>query len=285
MKRISTLIAGMLLASSALLGQADTLVPNFDQVRRILLDITEWEALFFPDGSASLRDNTGAAHMPFPPDVKAPAGSFLFEDIYNLLCPHLRQSREYNEDVCVDLDSGIYGPRWEDVGYVRLYLGDTEIMRTLMYSLWDKSGADDNERLVTWRKKYPLVPGDPPYSRKSKDSNAETPPQDEDAPRPPADDIPSVITPPSEPPPATPSPSAQTDSQGDPAPAPAAQGAAPPPEPVIASAPAKVVIASEAKQPPTPHNDPNTQNRWLYALPLLALTLGGGIFFLLRNRT
>ena len=168
MKRVGALIAGIFFAATALSEGTDVSIPSLDQLKYIRLSLhnISWDAKFHPDGSAMLEYNMTAT---FPPTANAPEGSFSFEDVYNLLLPHLKQNLESREDMYVSLElvNGIYGPRWEDVGYVRFYLEDRETIRKLMYALADKAVPRDDvfvkkEPFENALRTAPLVPGDPP---------------------------------------------------------------------------------------------------------------------------
>ena len=287
MKRIIAFIIGIPLALSAQFDSAEykrvtqNSVPSFDQVHSIEIGhIRQWCGYFYPNGAAKLKHDDGM-------EATAPADSFSFEEVYNLLVPHIKS----RDDPHSGKNISVYF--WDDeltaAYYLMTYLRleDIDTMRTLMYGLLNKVDTAMPATSKIFRKlsfeetlrRYPLVPGDPPALNEDGTPSYDTDKyghmtwQEMDISAYNALIINALTSAPvSATTPATPSPSVQADSQGDPAPAPATQGAAPPPEPVIASAPA---------QQPGANNDPGTHKRWLYAVPLLALA--AATLFLLRK--
>jgi len=176
-KWVLLLIVGVLLVSDLLSESSNTSVPSIDQVTEINLRSahTSWRGYFYPNGSARLVYGTG-----IPGVGVAPEGSFSFEEIYNLLIPHLKQDFD-RMTVKWPVSVGVYTENQVTVQSWRLipelYPKDKEIMETLMYGLRDKVVHDDNaisdrqlfEKAI---KEAPLIPGDDLIGRNKKSSNA-----------------------------------------------------------------------------------------------------------------
>jgi len=150
--KIVMLFVGTLLASSALTEERMMTIPNIEQVKRIRVHSGIWMADFRSDGSAGLR--WGA--LPID-NAAAPVGSFVFEEIYNLLVLHLNPNQVYNEDINVVFET-IISNRRHTVGGGDVE--DTGTIRKIMYGLRDKAVNRDEERFQNALRQCPLVRGD-----------------------------------------------------------------------------------------------------------------------------
>ena len=152
MKRIVTLVVGLSLVSAARADEGAGMdIPSFDQMANIRMRFGEWNGRFSPDGSGGLQysnDSMGFA--------STPKESFSFEDIYNLLVPHLHRNRFDGGTMFVRLNRIDKHPVRE------MYLSDKEVMRTLMYGLRDKSVPWVIHYFEKILSTHPLVPGDEP---------------------------------------------------------------------------------------------------------------------------
>ena len=159
MKKILTFGICILSAAIGFSQEAIKPIPSLDQLDRVDIDINIaglWSGQFYSDGSASLTFS--------PTDgVYLPEDSFSFEEIYNILVPHLKPFVWSHETMSV------YFFLTDQVAMdLSFSLEDKDIMRKIMYGLCDKMLASPDvvfrEKLFKeLLRKYPLVPGDPPY--------------------------------------------------------------------------------------------------------------------------
>jgi len=156
----------MLFALVALPEETDISIPKLDQLRTIDMGSSRlpWIGIFRSDGSALLGYGALAGDS-----ANVPEASFQFEEIYNLLVPHLKP--DFNDDVDrmgVGLYTGSSGKGF--------YLEDKEIMRKIMHGLCDKVLASpnpfvDEARFRGFLREHPLVPGDPPYLKADEEAD------------------------------------------------------------------------------------------------------------------
>ena len=133
-KQIITLITGMSLTSTALTEEAGV-APDINQLEEIsVFSPTWWHISFNPDGSAELSGGANIYEV-----ARAPAGRFSFEEIYNLLAPHLlvkNNDVDYKEVLQISFRIGT-----SDEGRALgkgFYLKDKEPMRKLMHGICDR---------------------------------------------------------------------------------------------------------------------------------------------------
>ena len=279
MKKIITLFVGTLLVSWALAEEVKMSIPSLDKVQTISLsslmyDPLLWDAIFFPNGAGCISIIGGghASHA-----ARAEEGMLSFEEIYNLLTPHLKPEREYVEDISVFFERGV-SPERRSFGE-RGWLEDPETIRQLTRLVRDKMKIWDKRQFEQICCERPLFPGYdadgnpvPGYVRKpyvpmgdSPDVFADNPKQPQTADDEPKDD--GTATPP-------PQPAVQEKPPEPPAvtpPEPAVEQA-----PVIGDGPPTTVAEDEPSQVKN-----NASNRWLFAGIILALATA---FYLLRRR-
>ena len=158
MKPILILVISMSFVAPSFSQKTDGLIPSFDKLNGVRLGIgARWAGCIFPNGSATLIYGSSDS-------ADVPEGSFSFEEIYNLLVPHLKED-EGAEAMWVWLVEPEETP--EETSLPTFYLADKEVMRKIMHELCDKAvptaGPWTKTRFETLLRKYPLVPGDPPY--------------------------------------------------------------------------------------------------------------------------
>jgi len=138
-EKIVMLFVGALLTSSAFSEEPKASIPSLDKVKEISLSFSSsWYARLFPDGGG---------HVAFPgggwPAATAFEETFSFEEIYNLLVPHLKPTREYEEDIGVFFERGV-SPEGMPFGGGGV-LEDRETIRKLMRLLRDKMEWDKRQ--------------------------------------------------------------------------------------------------------------------------------------------
>ncbi len=149
MKRTYTAISCfILIISSMLIAQANPAIPSFDQVTKIgLLSHKGWMLNIYPDGSASLIYGSN------PMDVaKAPKQSFSFQEVYNLLVPHLSDTYKEGKTIAVTLH--VTG----QTSSISLYLEDKATIKKIMSQARDKSVPLDQTRFKELLQKHSPVP-------------------------------------------------------------------------------------------------------------------------------
>ena len=153
-------------------------IPEFDQLRAITMSParSSWIVIFRSNGAA--RFGYGALEMDW---ADVPKSSFQFEEIYNLLVPHLKQDFNYDAEY---MDVGLFvGSSSSDEGF---YLEDKETMRKIMHGLCDKVLASPDTFLgPRFREnlcKHPIVPGDPPYLKEGEELSNEVTDTEEETP-------------------------------------------------------------------------------------------------------
>ncbi|MCL1857232.1 MAG: hypothetical protein FWF84_06320, partial [Kiritimatiellaeota bacterium] len=142
MKRIVTTVVGILIALSTTTMIAQASIPSIEQVYLIRLQSshdTPWDGYFRPDGSATLLERRGGKST-------APAGSFSFAGIYNLLVACLKDRSGVNYGSAagymnVTLEYGV-SPELIVLGG-GFFIQDKETMRKIMYGLCDKIVPED----------------------------------------------------------------------------------------------------------------------------------------------
>ena len=87
----------------------------------------------------------------------ADEGTFSFEEIYNLLVPHLKPERKYVDDISVSLICGVSPEGMPFGGGGRLE--DPETIGTLIRLIRDKMGIRDTGQMDDMFQKRPLFPG------------------------------------------------------------------------------------------------------------------------------
>jgi len=155
-QNIIALILGMSFTLVALSEEVAISIPKFNQLKRIYMGSanSSWMGIFRSNGSAHL--GYGALD-----GADVPKASFQFEEIYNLLVPHLKQDSNDEENMAVGLLS-------DSPTAKTFYLEDKETMRKIMHGLCDKvlESPDPFLDVVRFKgllRKSPIVPGDPPY--------------------------------------------------------------------------------------------------------------------------
>ena len=160
MKQMSAVIIGMLSVATAFAEEAQPFDLDFSKVRWVEVTHNRWYGSFGSNGAASLRRSLEGDY-----EVRAPPGSFSFEEIYALVLPHLKQLPTTNSAGILGI---VFYLRDTEPDRKRFYIEDQQVMRTLMYGLRDRavpnpSSTDGHlancERLFS---RYPLVPGDEP---------------------------------------------------------------------------------------------------------------------------
>ena len=162
LKRNSVLIIKMLLVSAAVTVTAESFVPDFDNLSEIMVltpSYPGWRGRFCPDGEAVLSYSGGDPRYL----AKAPEASFTFKETYSLVAPHLKQGgyryiNELGEALVIRFYFGL-----DDIEGKEFYIDDKETMRKLMHNLCDTAVPFDKEWFASLLRKYPIVPGDPPY--------------------------------------------------------------------------------------------------------------------------
>jgi len=159
MRSVAVCIICVSLAATSFTQETVRAIPSFDKLDGISLGVpVTWNGRFFSDGSAELINGASLS-------ASVPVGSFSFEEVYNLLLPHLKQDEDA-ESMYVILDE-----KEEDTELPVFFLSDKDIMRKIMHGLCDKLlsspdvffGMFGEEIFKGNLRKEPLVPGDPPY--------------------------------------------------------------------------------------------------------------------------
>jgi len=163
-RQVIVLMIGMSFMSGASGQEVERSIPNLDQVIEIAPGSphTRWLASFYSDGSAELKYGTGES-----PQGTAPAGTFSFKEVYDLLAPYLKPVNQEVGDkmgrtfmiigIGLRIGDEEVSQRW------CLYPEDIEIFRTLMNMLRDKVVphnnifANNKQAFEDALKKYPLV--------------------------------------------------------------------------------------------------------------------------------
>ena len=153
MKHIIALGICISLVTVTFSQEANRPIPNINQLEYIsLLSSTLWWAEFRPDGYAKLGSGSNNS-------AEAPKGSFSFEEIYNLLVPHLKGTWDGKSPV---MSVRLSVPNQLETRY-SFYLEDKEVMRKIMHGLCEKVVPRHKTSFEDALRKHPLVPGDPPY--------------------------------------------------------------------------------------------------------------------------
>jgi len=154
MKKNVMLFVGALLASSALTEERMMTILSLDKVEVISLHFgsLSWYVRFISDGSGYAYIAGGG-----PIGVPVSAGTFSFEEIYNLLVPHLKPNYEYIEDIGVLFDYNVStkGNPIRGGGF----LENTEAISKLILLLRDKMEIRDTGQLDDLLLNRPLFPG------------------------------------------------------------------------------------------------------------------------------
>jgi len=153
MKRTYTAVSCfILIISSILIAQGSPVIPSFDQVTKIgLFSHKGWMLNIYPDGSASLIYGSS------PMDIaKAPKQSFSFQEVYNLLVPHLSDTYKEGKTIAVTLH--VAG----QTSSISLYLEDKATIKKIMSDARDKSVPLDRARFKEILAKHPPVPDETP---------------------------------------------------------------------------------------------------------------------------
>jgi hypothetical protein len=156
MKSVCLLLAiafTMLSSSAKLLAQST--VPNFNQVDTITISSHGgWMLQILPDGSASL--SYGSLPMD---NAQMPKQTFSFQNVYNLLAPHLSANYPGEKAIAVALHVKDLAP---GTPIHALYLDDRRIVRQIMAEARDKGVPLDQNRFKELVAKHPPVPDDAP---------------------------------------------------------------------------------------------------------------------------
>ena len=151
MKQTLTLVISVLFVTTSFPQEKDNPIPSLDKLSGIMVCYaSDWIGRFYSEGSACLFVGSGFI------SADAPEGSFSFEEIYTTIVPHLKLDED-DKSLAVILDE------WKDTDLPVFYLADKEVMRKIMHGLCDKVVPWDKTLFENALRKYPLVPGDPPY--------------------------------------------------------------------------------------------------------------------------
>ena len=137
----------------------DTPIPGLDNVHGIKFSMVNgWNGNIYPDGSDLYFD--GERFNIYPERLN-------FEEIYNLLLPHLKQGAD-DENEILQITLCVSDYPWMDW----MYIDDKETMRAFLYKLCGKAMLAHAQNkwhdiLVGLLKEHPLVPGDPPAFREN----------------------------------------------------------------------------------------------------------------------
>jgi hypothetical protein len=135
MKILSVKIAfsfAMLNLCPMLLAQSVPAIPSFDQVMGItLFSHNGWQASFSPDGSGGLIYGSAPTDMSI-----APKQTFSFQEIYNLLIPHLSGSSTDEKSIAVFISVKGRPPGTPNCA---LYLDDKSTIKKIMAEARAKS--------------------------------------------------------------------------------------------------------------------------------------------------
>jgi len=157
MKQIAVWFVGLLLVSEASAQEEDMSKFGVDQVFWISLRTspTLWDGVFYRNGSAELKwGGSGSFDMAI-----APKGSFSFEEVYNLLIPHLKRGRDRRDDTGIVL---VADPKTSMGGCLVNTEETRAIVRALMFELRDKASPSSKEIFEERLARYPLLQGDEP---------------------------------------------------------------------------------------------------------------------------
>ena len=163
MKRIVTPIVGMLLMATARTEDVATSIPSTEHMMEINLvpRYIPWIATFYRNGAAKLEFRQTGTPLGLPTGTAAaPKDSFPFEDIYNLLVPHLKQGKATESDLGIGF--GFIAPDGKTLSGKGFYIEDQETMRTLMHGLLDRAVPHHRLYFEELLKRYPLLPGEIP---------------------------------------------------------------------------------------------------------------------------
>jgi hypothetical protein len=141
----------MLNSSPKLLAQ--TTVPDFDQVDKITISFhAGWMLEIHPDGSGKLVYGSSIGDL-----AQMPPQTYSFQDVYNLLKPHLSGNYPGEKAVAVALQVKGLAP---GTATQALYLDDRKIVRQIMADARDKSVPQNQARFKELVAKHPPVPTD-----------------------------------------------------------------------------------------------------------------------------
>ena len=156
MRKILVFVICMSIVTVIFPQEANRPIPDIKQLESISFRFGMlWGGHFVPNGRAKLDIGSGDCWA----DV--PAGSFSFEEIYKLLAPHLKQDSD-SEDVIDVMRVWLSIPDNLDSSHA-FFLDDKDVMRKIMHGLCDKVVPWDKTLFENALRKYPIVPGDPPY--------------------------------------------------------------------------------------------------------------------------
>ena len=171
MKQISAVIIGVLLLSDVSALEGERVIPSLDQVKSIKLSArpTLWEGTFYPDGSATLE--WGGSGLLDKAGI--PKGRISFEEVYNILAPHLKPKNDRGKVMPVFLR--VAGDEPARAWYIHAE-ENKGLVQTLMFNLRDNVNPDDCG-ILGWKsfeerlRDYPLVPGGILINHDKKDNN------------------------------------------------------------------------------------------------------------------
>jgi len=153
-KKRSNILLGviLILLSTLPVKAADSLIliPRFNQVTGIgLMFCNGWMADFRPDGSAQFVYGSNSEDV-----ADAPRGSFLFENIYNLLIPHLSQSYKGKKEKTISVSLRVANQTFPTM----LYLEDKNTIKKLVSELRSKAVPWNEARFKELLRKRPPMP-------------------------------------------------------------------------------------------------------------------------------
>ena len=161
---ISIWVAGIVLEPDVFAEEAETFEPDFDALTAITVSFGGWRGWFLPDGAASLERR--AAHREFWDKPEAPEGSFSFEELYNLMISHQKPKPVLNPKECLSITFLFNPPDARGLpSFFSFYIEDTQVIRTLMHGLREKTVPINKEAKACLEEiysQYPLVPGEEP---------------------------------------------------------------------------------------------------------------------------
>jgi len=146
-------VFALLIFSPKLFAQSASSIPSLDQVDRITISSHGgWTLDLRPDGSGKLIYGSNGGDV-----ARIPKQTFSFQDVYNLLVPHLSANYPVKKAISVFLDVKGLSPGTPTYA---LYLDDRRIIKQIMSDARDKAIPLDKDRFNDLVKKYPPVPDD-----------------------------------------------------------------------------------------------------------------------------
>ena len=163
MRQVAIVFAGVLFAAGATSQEGEKPIPHIEKIRKITLITshhTLWKVSVYPNGAAQLLwGGIGSSGLDGTEAV-APRGSGSFNEVYNLLVPHLKPFGSYG----VDMTIRFRGVSTNDS--CTYYLDNTEenreIVRKIMHGIYRKAIPADKAIFEKTLQERPFVQGDRP---------------------------------------------------------------------------------------------------------------------------